>query len=213
MNVISHFKNREDAGKQLAEKLQQYKNTNAVILALPRGGVVAARKIAQQLHIPLDLVITRKIGHPLLPEYAIGAIGESGYVVMNKQEAEGIDKHWLEEEIKKEQKEIKRRKSVYLQNKTRVDIKGKAVIIVDDGIATGLTMKAAIQEIKGKSPKKLIIAVPVAPADTAEELKKYCDECIVLYIDPLFKGSVGSYYGEFDQVSDEKIVEIINKRV
>ncbi len=211
MNVISHFKNREDAGKQLAEKLQQYKNTNAVILALPRGGVVAARKIAQQLHIPLDLVITRKIGHPLLPEYAIGAIGESGYVVMNKQEAEGIDKHWLEEEIKKEQKEIKRRKAAYLHNREPVNIKGKTVIIVDDGIATGLTIKTAIQEVKNKLPQKLIVAVPVTPSDIADELRQYCDELIILHTDPFYLGSVGLYYDEFYQVGDDEVIRIMSE--
>src|SRR3989344_5294523 len=195
------FKDRNDAGKRLASLLGKYKDSDAIVFALPRGGVVIGYEISRVLNLPLELVITRKISRPNYPEYAIGAVSETGKYIISERE-ENIDEEWLEQEIHKEKMEAIRRRMEYYSNRIPLSIKNKIVIIVDDGVATGLSLSLAIGEIKSKEPKYIVIAVPVISKDVADSMSKICDKLIAFEtIDDNF-GSVGSYYKNFHQVSD-----------
>lgn len=203
-----HFKDRQHAGQQLASALKKYQDCGVVVYALPRGGVVVGVEIAKYLKAPLDLLIPRKIGHPYNPEYAIAAVAESGEVVKKEEELRHIDQEWFENEVTKQLGEIKRRRKLYLGGKKPLDPKGKTAIIVDDGLATGLTMKAAIHEIRRQNGKSIIAAVPVAPADTVKEIGNLVDELVVLHV-PAGFAAISAYYQDFPQISDEEVTQII----
>jgi predicted phosphoribosyltransferase len=205
------FQNRAHAGKKLAVILSKYKNLDAVVYALPRGGVVVGAEIAEALRLPLDLVVTRKIGQPFNPEYAIAAVSENGELVTNENEVSQIDKNWFKEEVDRQIAEAKRRRKKY-STRGFLSPKNKIAILVDDGIATGLTMLAAIKELRRYTPKKLIVAVPVSPTDSTEIIKKQVDEFICLDIDPEYLGSVGAYYSTFAQVEDEEVIKIFGEK-
>lgn len=200
------FKNRTEAGQLLAEKLAQYKGQPGVVLPLPRGGVPLGIEIARRLDMDLDLVIPRKVGHPYSPEFAIAAVGETGEPVINQVEVARVDRQWFEQEIARQREEARRRRSLYVSGKEPIPVKDKIAILVDDGVATGLTMKAAIQDVKARQPKKIVVAIPVVPADTASVLQGMIDELVALDVDPYYLGSVGAYYEDFHQVSDEEVV-------
>jgi len=210
------FKNRKDAGIQLAEALEKFQREDVIVLALPRGGVVLGAEIANKLHAPLDILLTKKIGHPMNSEYAICAITEDGDPICNAAEVKKLDPEWLPREIKKVRSEIKRRREMFMGGKEMHPVEGKTVIIADDGIATGLTMMAAIEEIKKRNPQKLVIAIPVTPFDTAQRLMSMVDELVSLDIDPNYRGAVGAYYEDFRQVEDSEVISILksfeNKR-
>lgn len=208
-----YFRDRVDAGKKLSQELAKYKGQDVVVYALPRGGVVVAEEIAKALHAPLDLVLAHKIGHPYHSEYAIGAISESGIMVGNQREISQLDPVWLEKAKKSEMEEIKRKREAYLKGRKPISPEGKIAILVDDGIATGLTMQVGILELKTKHPMKIVAAVPVAPASTADLLGSMCDDLVACDIpdDFEFLGAVGAYYDRFDQVEDEEVIEILNK--
>src|SRR3989338_1595449 len=142
------FKNRVYAGRRLAEKLAKYRGQNAVVLALPRGGVVIGREIAQALGLPLDIAVVRKIGHPLSPEYAIGAVDDTGAIILNDAETESVSQAWLSDEIEREKKEAERRVKAYRGGRKPIPILGKTALIVDDGIATGLTMRLRVRPLR-----------------------------------------------------------------
>ncbi|PIS00697.1 MAG: phosphoribosyl transferase [Chlamydiae bacterium CG10_big_fil_rev_8_21_14_0_10_35_9] len=205
------FKNRKEAGYLLAKALESYREQDLIVLGLPRGGVLVASEIASFLKAPLDLAFARKIGHPLQEEYAIAAVSENGYLVGNSRELEITDKKWLEEEKEKAIAEIKRRRSTYLPQRPQPVLTDKIVIIADDGIATGLTLQAAIQDIKSQQPKKVIVAVPVSPKSTAELIADQVDEFVCFQTDPdyLFLGGISAYYEDFHQVSDREILDIL----
>jgi len=205
------FKNRSDAAKQLTKLLIKFKDTNAVVLGIPRGGAITANIVAKELSLPFGIVIVRKIGHPDNSEYGIAAISESGMLVKNKKETENVDKIWFAEEAEKQLLETKRRRIKYGGNRPQIRLEGKTVILVDDGLATGLTMAAAIKEVKLVKPKKIVIAVPVSPKDTANTLKKEVDEFITCSIPKLFEGAVGAYYDDFPQIEDKEVIEIMGK--
>ena len=203
------FKNRSEAGIQLAVLLQKYAGDNLVVYALPRGGVPLGVEIAKKLHAPFDLLITKKIGHPGNPEYALCAIAEEGEPICNEDDIGYIDNHWLQEEIERVRNEIKRRREKYFGEITHPDIEGKTAIIVDDGIATGYTMLAAINEIKRRKSGKIVVAIPITPEDTARELRKITDDLVSVEIDPFYLGAVGAYYDDFSQVEDEEVIYLI----
>jgi putative phosphoribosyl transferase len=205
------FKNRKEAGEKLAEKLIKFKNTEAIVYALPRGGVIVANEIAQKLNLPLDLVITRKIGHPYEPEFAICAIAEDGHRFCNPNEELEVDATWLMKRFKEEQKEAKRRREVYVENRPMLSPKKKTAIIVDDGIATGLTITLAIKEIMHENPTKIIVAVPVAPSDAAKNIEKDVGEFVALIVDKDFAGAIGNYYDDFSEVADDEVVKIMSE--
>lgn len=203
------FHNRAHAGKLLSEKLIQYKGKEeTVILGLPRGGIVVAAETAKALSLPLDIVVPRKIGAPENPEYAIGAITETGEGVWNEEEIARVDKVWLQKEIDKEKTEARRRLKTYRGQMPPRDLKQKTVILVDDGIATGLTMRAAIKSVRARGAKKVIVAVPTGARDSLIELEREAHEAIVLD-KPIFFGAVGAFYEEFPQVEDEEVIKIM----
>ncbi|MFZ5931968.1 MAG: phosphoribosyltransferase [Pseudomonadota bacterium] len=202
------FANREEAGQRLAARLMGYKNKNACVLALPRGGVPVGLEIAKLLNAPLDLIIVRKLGAPSQPELAIGAVvdGEKPQLVLNEDIIAQLDisPAYIEAEKQRQLAEIKRRQQTYLAGRPRVSIPGQTAIIVDDGIATGATIKAAILAVRALAPKKLVLAAPVAPADTIAALKHTVDEIVCLETHDYF-GAIGLYYQDFHQIDDEEM--------
>jgi len=207
------FKDQISAGEKLAEKLEEYKKRNAIVLAIPRGGVATGYGLAKKLNFPLDIIVTRKIGAPDNPELAIGAVGETkGSLWLNNDLISqlNVSQEYIDSEIKIQKQEIKRREKVYRQNRTALNLKDKVVILVDDGLATGATMIAAVREIRNFQPEKIIVAVPVAPDDTIEMLKKEADEVISLHTPRLFF-SVGQWYQNFKQYTDKEMIELLKK--
>lgn len=207
-----YFKDRAEAGRKLAGFFDHINGKNSVIYALPRGGVVVAAEIAKVIHAPLDLIITRKIGHPYNPEYAIGAIAENGHSVFNEDEVLGIDELYLKEEAEKQAEEAKRRRQVYLKGKPSIPCEGKTAILVDDGIATGLTIKAALKELQTHyNPAKIIIAIPVAPKETVDELEKMGAKVLSIITTREFLGAIGAYYDNFSAVEDKDVIKIMQE--
>ena len=202
------FKDRKTAGKLLARKLTEYRNKDSIILSIPRGGVIAGCEIAEEINIPLDLIIPRKLGAPNNPEYAIGAVTINGEVYLNPQVE--VQKEYLEKEVYKQVQEIKRRMEIYRGNKPLPDLKNKYVIIVDDGIATGSTILASVKFIEKEGAKKIVIAVPVLPKDTLNRLLKRVDDVVYLS-SPEFFYAVGQFYEDFRQIEDEEVIEILNE--
>jgi putative phosphoribosyl transferase len=203
------FRDRTDAGRQLAQALDAYANRDGVVYALPRGGVVLGVEVARALRMPLDLLIPRKLGHPLQPEYAIGAVVESGERVINEREVARVDPRWFEQQVEAERREARRRRELYLGGRAPVPVKGKIAIIVDDGIATGLTMEVAIRDARHREPAHLVVAVPVAPPETVERLARTVEDFVVLDKSPYYLGAVGAYYDYFPQVSDEEVIALL----
>lgn len=203
------FRDRIEAGKKLAEEIKKkkwdLKKKDSIILGLPRGGVIVAAEISKELNLPLDIIVTRKIGSPLNPEYAIAAVGEHSLVLNPREE---IDKIYLDDETKKERAEIRRRLESYRGDKIYPSLKNKKVLLVDDGLATGLTMQAAIEEVRFKKPFKIYLAVPVAPPETIENLKSQVDDYIVLIIESMFF-AIGQFYENFEQVSDKEVIGLL----
>jgi predicted phosphoribosyltransferase len=211
--MAAYFQDRTDAGRQLATRLQGYAGEEGLlVLALPRGGVTVGFEIARQLKCPLDVLIVRKIGSPLNPELAAGAISETGTRVLNEDVigSYGIPHRYIEEETERQRREITRRLTLYRGGATVGELAGKTVILVDDGIATGATMKAAIATLRREGLKKLIVAVPVAPPSTAEEIRPTIDEWLCLDT-PAWFGAVGQFYRDFNQVEDEEVVAMLQK--
>lgn len=211
-----HFKTRTHAGQLLAAALTKnlatkYQGMDAVIYALPRGGVPLGYQVASALNMPLDLIIPRKIGLPSNPEYAIGAVTEAGEIICNEGAITDIDPAWLEQQKEEEIIEAKRRRECYLGDREPSVVTGKLAILVDDGIATGLTMRAAIRDVKTRHPDKIIVAIPVMPEETAKILATEVDEVIALLIDPNYQSSVGSYYQYFHQLCDDEVIRLINQ--
>ena len=210
--TIMYFNDRKDAGEQLAARLSAYEGQEAVVLALPRGGVPVAAQIAERLGLPLDLLVVRKIGIPWQPEVAMGAVidGEQPVVVRNEDMLRHghVTEADFEAVAERELSEIERRKSTYLRERPAADLTGRTVIVVDDGVATGATIKAALRGLKKKLPGKTILAIPVADPRTVEALQELVDVLVCLHSPEGFS-SVGAHYGDFDQLSDDEVVEIL----
>ena len=207
------FRDRNDAGRQLAEKLAKYRGQNAAVLALPRGGVVTGREIAQALGLPLDIAVVRKIGHPLSPEYAIGAVDDSGAIILNDAETESVSQAWLAGEIEREKKEAERRIKAYRGGRKPIPISGKTALVVDDGIATGLSMRLVVRSLRVQNPARVVVAVPVASAEAVESLRKEADEVITLEPPEEFLGAVGAHYIEFEQVEDAEVIRLLSEGI
>ena len=201
------FKDRHEAGAKLAEKINELKDMKSLlVLALPRGGVCVGHEVARRLRAPLDVFITRKLGFPGQPELAVGAISETGHVVLNQKLAGEVPKTLLEREVEGQKQEISRRVAQYRGGKRLHRIAGKTILLVDDGLATGATAKVAVESLRREGPQQLIVAVPVAPESTALEFEELVDKFVCLRRDPLFH-AVGAYYLNFDQVTDEEVAE------
>ena len=206
------FKNREEAGKKLAKELEKYKAEKPIVLAIPRGGIIVGKEIAKELNSKLDLVIPRKIGAPWEKELAIGAVAPDGSLILNEDLIKELEvpQAYIQAEKERELKEIERRLKVYRGDKKFPELKNKVVILVDDGIATGATIKAAINFVKNQEPKKIVVAVPVAPLDTLKELEREVDEIVCLE-KPKFMGAISEFYLDFRQVEDEEVIKIMKE--
>lgn len=206
------FRDRRDAGLQLARRLIEYKDRpDVVALALPRGGVVIGAEIARSLNAALDIFIVRKLGFPGQPELAIGAVAETGTVVLNSDIISmfSVPDDYINAEVARQKAEIVRRTEYYRRGQPITPLRGSTVILVDDGVATGATMKAAITALRQAAIARLVLAVPVAPPETADALKQQVDEFVCMET-PLSFMSVGNYYDEFPQVSDEEVALLLN---
>jgi len=206
------FIDRMDAGRQLAKALARYKAQRPVVLALPRGGVPVAAEVATVLDAPLDLILVRKIGVPFQPELAMGAVVDGGKPVIVRNEdvisLTGVSEQEFNATCDQQLAEIERRRKLYLGNRPHPQIAGRAVIVIDDGIATGATTRAALQAIRMRKPSKLVLAVPVAPTESLKELHGEADEIICLEDYEDF-GAIGLFYSDFRQVSDTEVIEIL----
>lgn len=206
------FQDRSDAGRRLAQRLEQYRGPSTIVLGLPRGGVVVAYEIAQALNVPLDVIITHKIPAPGNPEYAIGAVAENGETQLNHEEirALSISRTYVDREIQVQMGEIERRKRLYRGGQPLPPLKGRTVIIADDGVATGYTMMAAIKAAKAEKPDKVIVAVPVGPPETIAQLARMADDVVVISTPtPFF--AVGAFYRNFEQTSDQDVQQLLKR--
>jgi putative phosphoribosyl transferase len=208
------YKNRSDAGKKLARELSEYMGQKPLILALPRGGVPVAAEIAQALDAPLDLILVRKLGVPFQPELAMGAVIDGGepHVVRNEDiiAVLAMPEEEFEQICARELAEIERRRKLYLKDRPRAELKDRVVIVVDDGLATGATARAALEAVRRRGPRKLVLAVPVAPTSALEELEGAADDIVCLQRHEPFY-AIGLYYTNFHQVTDNEVIAILSK--
>ncbi len=212
-NMIQRFRNRTEAGLLLAKKLAAYAGRpDVLVLALPRGGVPVGFEVAKALHAPLDFLIVRKLGTLGQEELAMGAITSGGVQVLNDEvvRALGISEEEIDSVAAKEQKELERRERVYRGRRAAPDVHGRTVILVDDGIATGTTIRVAIAALKTQSPSRLVVAVPVAPFSTCEELREEVDEVVCL-LSPKEFWAIGLWYQNFPQTSDEEVCNLLKR--
>jgi predicted phosphoribosyltransferase len=199
------FHDRIDAGLALSQHLLHYKHANGVVLAVPRGGVPVAFPVAKILHWPLEIILAKKIGHPLHKEFAIGAVSLTGRVIAPNAH---VPANYIEEETGNIRRQLQEMYKKFMGNKTPVPVTGKIAIIIDDGVATGHTMLSTIKMIRNESPQKIVVAVPVASHEAAQKLSEVADEFVCVLIPPHFH-AVGEFYENFTQVSDEEVMECL----
>lgn len=212
--IKKFFKDRTEAGRFLAEKLADYTNNpNVVVLALPRGGVPVAYEVAQTLNAPLDIFVVRKLGVPGYDELAMGAIASGGVRVLNSRVVDYLDisDQMIETVAVREQRELERRERLYRGPRPPVDVRGRTVIIVDDGMATGSTMRAAVRALRQQQPEKIIVAVPVGARETCDSFAKEVDTMCVCAITPEPFDGVGLWYRDFAQTSDEEVQQLLTR--
>jgi len=211
MNGRYLFADREDAGRKLAEAVARLRLPNPLVLALPRGGVPVAYEVAEAIDAPLDILMVRKIGAPGHEEYGIGALvdGAAHQVVIDDQAARmvGASSAYIENEVARQLAEIERRRALYMTGPP-VPLTGRDVVVVDDGIATGATVKAALKGIAGAKPARVVLAVPVAPEDTLIGLGGLCDEIVCLATPQPFH-AVGGHYRDFTQTTDQQVIDLL----
>jgi len=203
------FRNRQEASEKLAENLGRFRGRKPLVLAIPRGAVPMARTIAQRLEGELDVLLVRKLRAPDQPELAVGAIDETGEIYLHPYAQElGLSRNYLESEAAEQLRTLRRRRAEYTPARPPIDPQGRIVIVVDDGIATGSTMIAALQALRAKSPARLVVATGVAPRETLRKLQAFADEVECLETPAPFY-AVGQHYEDFSQVSEEEVMEIL----
>jgi predicted phosphoribosyltransferase len=207
---LPNFSNRIDAGQRLAVALKEHTFADGLVLAIPRGGVVVGFEVANVLGLPLDVIVPRKIGAPENPELAIGAMTEDGTAILdeNLMSYLNVPSDYVERESENQKLEIQRRMRLYRQNEPYPNLTGRDVIVVDDGIATGATMKAALASVKNRGAKSVTAAVPVGPPSTIEELKRQADRVVCLFMPDSFY-AIGEFYDDFAQTSDDEVVDLL----
>lgn len=199
------FKNRKEAGQLLAQKLRKYQGSNAIVLGIPRGGVPVAYEIAEELGCKLDIILSKKIGHPMSPEFAIGSVTLTSIIIDCEED---ISRNYLEEKVDEIRQALIKKNKLYRGNKPYPELKDKTVIIVDDGIATGNTLLVSIEMLRKLGVAKIVVACPVIPSDRVKIILKAADEFIYLYAPEDFTG-VGAFYKEFNQVTDKEVIKIL----
>ena len=206
------FSGRIEAGILMAAELEKFRNKEAVVLGIPRGGIVVANQIAQSLRADLDIVLSHKLGVPVNPELAIGAICEDGTVFVNNDLARyvGADERYIEQEKNRQLMEIDRKVQLYRKIIPKVGLAHRLVIITDDGIATGATMRAALWAVRQEKPQEIIMALPVGPKQTVIELSRDADQTVCLKTPPIFQ-ALGHFYVNFSQVEDAELLEILKQ--
>jgi putative phosphoribosyl transferase len=201
------FHDRLFAGLLLAEKLKKYRNDPGVILAVPRGGVPVAYAVAKELGFPVEVILTKKIGHPINKEYAIGAASLTDYFIIPHQD---VTEEYIQKELLRVRARLKEMYTKFMGNKEPENLEGKTVIVIDDGIATGNTLLSTINVLRKSTPRKIIIGVPVASKNAVQKLSKEVDEVVAVMIPEEFHG-VGAFYENFEQVSDEEVIFYLDK--
>lgn len=209
---MAFFTDRVDAGKRLASALKGFSGKKGLVLAIPRGGVVVGYVIAKALNLPLDVIIPRKIGAPDNPELAIGAVAEDGTAILDDNLITylSVSREYIKEETERQKQEIERRLKLYRQDTSYPDLKGLDVIVVDDGIATGSTMKAALASVKNRGAASVTVAVPVGPPSTIEELNEMADRVVCLCTPEYFQ-AIGQFFTDFSQTSDEEVIKLLRE--
>jgi putative phosphoribosyl transferase len=204
------FRDREDAGRRLAEQLAAYRDESLIVLALPRGGVPVGYEISRALDAPLDVFLARKLGAPGQPEFGIGAVAQGGVRVLNEHAVRtlGIPDDYIERVAERETAEIERRLKLLRGDRPEPGVRGRTAILVDDGLATGVTARAAIEALRQRSPQRILLAVPVCAAQTTETLRSEVDELVCLKV-PSDLVAIGLWYRDFEQVSDEEVIELL----
>lgn len=206
------FSNRIEAGRILASRLGEYANrSDVIILALPRGGVPVAFEVARALDAPMDVFIVRKLGVPGQEEFGFGALASGGITIFNESliRALKMPDSMIQKVVEREQKELERRENLYRANRPPLNLKGKTVIIVDDGLATGATVRAAIAAVRTKQPKQIIVAAPVASRETCGEIERKSDDLCICAMTPEPFYGVGMWYRNFEQTTDAEVIEIL----
>jgi putative phosphoribosyl transferase len=206
--MYHHFwSGREEAALRLAAQLEKYRNTNSVIMAIPRGGVAMGFHIARRLGLPMDIVLSKKIGHPLNKEYAIGSVTfDDSFLDIHPD----ISKEYIDLEIQKIRKMLRDRYEMYMGAEKPIDPEGKTIIMVDDGIATGNTVMATIYMLRKKNPAKIVVAVPVLPRSQVSRISEAADELIYLEAPVFFEG-VGAFFSDFEQVEDSEVIRMLRE--
>jgi predicted phosphoribosyltransferase len=205
------FDSRVNAARRLVKALSRYRGHNPLVLAIPRGAVEMGRVIADELGGDLDVVLVRKLRSPFNPEFAVGSLDETGWTYVGEQAAAaGADAAFLEEEKRRQLDTLRKRRALYTPQRPPIDAKDRLVIVVDDGLATGATMIAALHAARAKHPRRLVCAVPVAAPDSLERVRPYADEIVCLDAPPEFY-AVAQFYGEFHQVEDEEVTALLNQ--
>lgn len=203
------FHNRTDAARRLAERLKTHAGAEAVILGLPRGGVVLGAEVARLLSLPFDIIVTRKVGAPDNPEYALCAVDEKGDTLCDDAAAD-FERDWLVTEMAREREEAARRLALYRGTRRAIPLRGKTAVIVDDGIATGLTMRLAVIKARKEGAARIIAAVPIAPPEAVALLQKEADEVVVLEHPRMFRGAVSAHYAHFPEVRDAEVLKLMH---
>jgi putative phosphoribosyl transferase len=210
---IGIFRNRKQAGELLAEEVARRAFPDPIVLGLPRGGVPVAAEVAAKLKAPLDIILVRKIGAPMQRELAVGAVVDGGVpeIVRNEEliSLVGLTENEFQQEAKRQLEIIEERRKLWVAGRSRIPVKGKTAIIVDDGIATGATVKASLHALKRQGPQRIVIATPVASRESLEELRRETDDVICLET-PEYLGAIGFFYAEFSQVSDAEVSRILD---
>ncbi|MBF8963546.1 phosphoribosyltransferase [Pontibacter sp. FD36] len=200
--------NRQVAAEMLADRLEHYKGRKGVVLAIPRGGVPVAAPIAKRLDMPLDVIVSKKIGHPANPEFAIGAVSLEDVEVDNRSD---VPEEYIQAEVERIKTSLRQKYKLFMGDRQPVDLRDRIVIIVDDGIATGKTLLSTVNMARHKQPRKIIVAVPVAPQAAITQFEAIVDEVMCLLVPPFFQ-AVGQFYEEFGQISDEEVIRLLRQQ-